>query len=104
MKLEAAELYRKANRNTESANILANMADDLIERDANPLFIKKLYVMAAMEVNLYKNRLIDTTMTGAQNTLGTIGTLITSDIGSDVNKILNDPWRGAGAWHLFLLA
>ena len=75
--IQAAELYRKANRNTESANILANIADDLIERDvkieyfniffiqANPLMIKKLYVMAALEVNLYKNRLIDTTMTGA---------------------------------------
>lgn len=32
-KLEAAELYRKAKRNTEAAKILSSIADDLTERD-----------------------------------------------------------------------
>ena len=59
MKLEAAELYRKANRNTESARLLAEIANDLIDRDKNPVHIKKLYVMAALEVDAYKKRMLD---------------------------------------------
>jgi len=31
---------------------------------ANPLNIKKMYVMAALEVDLYKKRMLDATMTG----------------------------------------
>ena len=65
-RLEAAELYRKANRNTEAAKILSGIADQFIDRDSKPLFIKKLYVMAALEVDLYKKRLVDASMT-AQN-------------------------------------
>jgi WD repeat-containing protein 35 len=57
-------LYRKANRNTESAKILSSIANQLIEREGRPLYIKKLYVMAALEVDQYKKRLIDSTMTG----------------------------------------
>lgn len=63
-RLEAAELYRKANRNTEAAKILSGIADQFIDRDSKPLYIKKLYVMAALEVDLYKKRLVDATMTG----------------------------------------
>jgi WD repeat-containing protein 35 len=63
-RLEAAELYQKANRNTEAAKILSGIAEQLIDRDSKPLYIKKLYVMAALEVDLYKKRLVDATMTG----------------------------------------
>lgn len=31
-RLEAAELYRKANRNTEAAKLLSQIANDLIDR------------------------------------------------------------------------
>ena len=60
MKLEAAELFRKANRNTESARLLADIASDLIDRELNPLYIKKLNVLAALEVDAYKKRMLDT--------------------------------------------
>ena len=66
-KLEAAELFRKANHNTDAAKILSSIGSDLVVRDANPLHIKKLYVMAALEVDIYKKRLYDASMT-AQNT------------------------------------
>lgn len=39
-KLEAAELYRKAKRNTEAAKILSSIADDLTERDVIIIFVK----------------------------------------------------------------
>jgi WD repeat-containing protein 35 len=57
-------LYRKANRNTESAKILSEIANQLIEKEGKPLYIKKLYVLAALEVDQYKKRLIDSSMTG----------------------------------------
>lgn len=57
-------MYRKANRNTEAAKILSSIADQLIEREGKPLYIKKLYVLAALEVDQFKKRLIDSSMTG----------------------------------------
>jgi WD repeat-containing protein 35 len=103
-RLEAAELYRKANRNTEAAKILSGIANDLIAADSSPLAIKKLYVMAALEVDLYKKRLLDSTMTGkGATTARTLDSLITSDINTSSEKILNNPWRGAEAWHFFIL-
>lgn len=52
--------------------------------------------MAALEVDLYKKRLIDSTMTGqGASTAKTLNSLITSDINTSSEKILNNPWRGA---------
>lgn len=103
-KLEAAELYRKANHNTDAARILTQIGCDLAERESNPLHIKKLYVMAALEVDIYKKRLYDASMTAQNNTTAkTLDSLITSDINTSTDKILNNPWRGAEAWHFFLL-
>jgi len=104
-KLEAAELYRKANRNTEAAKILSQIAKDLVDREANPLIVKKLFVMAALEVDSYKKRMFDATMTGQNvTTQKTLDSLITSDINTSTDKALNNPWRGAEAWHFYLLA
>jgi hypothetical protein len=33
----------------------------------------------------------------------TLDSLITSDINSSADKVLNNPWRGAEAWHFYLL-
>lgn len=68
------------------------------------MYIKKLFVMAALEVDLFKKRILDATMTGNQTTQKTLDSLITSDINSSTDKILNNPWRGAEAWHFYLLA
>lgn len=37
------------------------------------------------------------------STLKTLNTLITSDISSVADKILINPWKGAEAWHLYLM-
>jgi len=67
MKLEAAELYRKANHNSDAARLLQGIGEDLVKSEASPLIVKKLFVMTALEVDLYKKKLYDVTMT-AQNT------------------------------------
>lgn len=60
--------------------------------------------MAALQVDLYKKRLVDATMTGQNaSTTKTLDSLITSDINTSSEKILNNPWRGAQAWHFYIL-
>jgi len=61
--------------------------------------------MAALEVDLYKKRVIEATLTGqGATTAKTLDSLITSDINTSTDKILNNPWRGAEAWHFYILA
>ena len=40
--MEAIELYRKANKNTEAARLLAEIAQELREKNAPLLLIKKI--------------------------------------------------------------
>jgi len=58
-KMEAIELYRKANRNTESARLLTNIGKDMGKTQIDLMLLKKIYVMAALEVDSYKRRVLD---------------------------------------------
>ena len=110
-KMEAVELYRKANKNTESAKILAQIAQELREKYAPPLLIKKIYVLAAFEVDSFKQRVFNaqvaqitgTGQTAADIATKTMNSLITSDISSSADKALTNPWKGAEAIHFYLL-
>jgi len=57
--MEAIELYRKANRNTESARLLTNIGKDMGKTQIDLMLLKKIYVMAALEVDSYKRRVLD---------------------------------------------
>lgn len=110
-KIEAIELYRKANKNTEAARLLAEIALELTEKNAPFLLIKKIYVLAAFEVDSYKQRVFDaqvaqitgTGQTAADVAAKTMNSLITSDISTSADKALTNPWKGAEAIHFFLL-
>ena len=101
--IEAIMLYRKANRNTEAAKILNKIAGEIGKTQANPLIMKKIYVMAALEVDSYKKRVIEAQITGTGNTVRTLDSLITSDINTMSDKTLDNPWRGAEAFHFYLM-
>ena len=110
-KMEAIELYRKANKNTDAARLLAEMAQELREKNAPLLLIKKIYVLAAFEVDSYKQRVFDaqvaqitgTGQTAADVAAKTMNSLITSDISTSADKALTNPWKGAEGIHFFLL-
>lgn len=51
-KVEAIELYRKANKNTDAARLLAEIALEMREKNAPLLLIKKIYVLAALKWTL----------------------------------------------------
>jgi len=78
-------------------------------KNAPLLLIKKIYVLAALEVDSYKQRVFNAqvaTLTGttaADVTVKTMNSLITSDISQSADKALTNPWKGAEAIHFFLL-
>eukprot|EP00929_Paragymnodinium_shiwhaense_P008039 TRINITY_DN111964_c0_g1_i1.p1 TRINITY_DN111964_c0_g1~~TRINITY_DN111964_c0_g1_i1.p1 ORF type:complete len:1227 (-),score=335.65 TRINITY_DN111964_c0_g1_i1:276-3956(-) len=108
-KIEAVQLYRKANRHTEAAKLLSQMARDMLPHaQKHPDRIKKLYLLAALEVEKYKAKTLDVQMTGAtqgtMTTAQTVQSLITADMSVTGDRALESPWRGCEAYHLYLLA
>ena len=107
-KMDLVELYRKAHRHTDAAKILMKIAEDLKGLNASPLTLKKIYTIAALEMESFKSRLIDaqitniTQQTSVKNTT-TLDTLITSDLSNVNDKQLNNPWKGAEAYHFYML-
>jgi len=108
-KIDAVKLYKKANRHTEAAKLLSQMARESPGgAQKNPERIKKLYLLSALEVEKYKKKTLDVQMTGAtQGTMTTAQTaqsLITADQSVAADRALDSPWRGCEAYHLYLLS
>ena len=77
--------------------------------------VKKIFVLSALEINLEKKKRFNPNITAnltnvtlsantSNKTMNTLNTLITSDLNNASDKILANPWKGAEAWHLFLLS
>merc|ERR1719221_844585 len=108
-KIEAVQLYWKANRHTEAAKLLSQMAREMPGgAQRHPDRIKKLYLLAALEVEKYKKKTLDVQMTGAtqgtMTTAQTVQSLITQDQSVASDRALESPWRGCEAFHLYLLS
>jgi len=108
-KMQAVQLYRKANRHTEAAKLLSQMARDMPGgAQRHPDRIKKLYLLSALEVEKYKTKTLDVQMTGAtmgnMTTAQTVQSLITQDQSVASDRALESPWRGCEAFHLYLIA
>lgn len=58
-KLELAELFRKAKRNAEASRVLNALAVDLSSSCLNPIAIKKVFILAALETHLQAKRIAD---------------------------------------------
>ncbi|XP_058792392.1 WD repeat-containing protein 35 [Phymastichus coffea] len=84
-RLQAVELYRKAERPLEAAELLLELAEEQASQGAPPLRLKKLFVLAA---------LLAQEAAEAGQRLGS----------SDHSNLLERAWRGAEAYHLLLLA
>jgi WD repeat-containing protein 35 len=90
-RLEAVELYRSANRPTEAALLIGDLAEQAARRDVKPSLAKKLHVLAALEVERHRKRTMDlatqATMGGtaaggtiAQATAATLETLMMTSL------------------------
>ena len=89
-RLEAIELYRKANKSTQAAKLLCSLAEETMQTKMNPLRAKKLYVLAALELERFKqisfSNDLTTTMNGgttratsAETTAATLDNLMSHD-------------------------
>jgi WD repeat-containing protein 35 len=106
---QAVDLYRKANKFTDAAKLLATMGHEAGQTKVFPLRAKKLYVLSAMEVDRFKHRMLDSQMTyGSGSTQQTLQSLMDHDAATSgaTSKAdgLSDPWHGAEAYHFYLLA
>ena len=113
-RVELAELYRKAKMNVEAAHVLNCLAEDMMTMKVNPIILKKVFVLSALEYRLHNRKINDPNLTSnltnltlsqltSEMTRKTLNTLITSDISSIGDKAFSDPWRGAEAWHFYIL-
>jgi WD repeat-containing protein 35 len=102
----AVELYRKANKHTEAAKLLGNLAQEAANHKMQPIRAKQLYVLAAIEVDSFRNKVMESTdTTQVDATMQTLQTLLDVDTSmGGGSKLQENPWHGAEAYHFFLLA
>ncbi|CAE7494176.1 WDR35, partial [Symbiodinium microadriaticum] len=62
-RLEAVELYRRANRPTDSAILIGDIAEQAARRDVHPYLAKRLHVLSALEIERHRKK----TLENAQN-------------------------------------
>jgi len=67
-KMAAIDLYRKANKHTEVARLLVELGRASASTKVQPLRVKKLYVLAALEVEKFRKRALS-----AENVSGISG-------------------------------
>ncbi|XP_023129975.2 WD repeat-containing protein 35 isoform X1 [Amphiprion ocellaris] len=106
--LEAVELYRKAHHFLEAAKLMFKIADEEAKKRTRPLRVKKLYVLAAHLVENYHEQVKTSQQSKAKGkkseaTFALAG-LLEEDATSSDSRIVDNAWRGAEAYHFFLLA
>ncbi|MCI4376852.1 hypothetical protein PGIGA_G00193590 [Pangasianodon gigas] len=106
--LEAVELYRKAHHFLDAAKLMFKIAEDEAKKRTRPLRVKKLYVLAALLVENYHNQVKHSQQSRAKGkkseATSALAGLLEEDAASADSHIVDKAWRGAEAYHYFLLA
>ena len=113
-KFDLVELYSKAHMRNEVNKYLKEIACDMRKIRLSPLIIKKIYVLAALELERYKLLISDSQIgddhihnndseelkNKEKNDKKNISYKYSS---KDIDKILFNQWRGAEAFHYYML-
>ncbi|KAI8474040.1 MAG: intraflagellar transport protein [Monoraphidium minutum] len=126
--IEAAELYRKAQRHADAARLLSDKAAALAAARAPPLRLKKLHVLAALEVEAFRELALGAAAPGGGGGGGggrgarspggakgggggggggaaaTLEGLMSVEAAAAGSRAFDGAWRGAEAYHFWLLA
>ena len=109
-KLDLISMYRKANMSVEVYKYLCEIAQDMKRLNISPIIIKKIYVLAALELERYKaqiNQQIDEEKlindSTPRNTKRKKINYIDEAVKKEIDKIKNNNWRGAEAYHFYML-
>jgi WD repeat-containing protein 35 len=123
--LEAVELYRKAGHHSDAAHLLMGLGREALRDRGEVLMAKKLYTLAAMEVDAGRSNPMRNNAAaagaggGAGRDMGAVveqlegmladgaddpaGGAGAGGAGAAQGRFLGNPWRGAEAHHLLLL-
>ncbi len=107
--ISAIELYRKANHYLEAAKLMFKLAEEEAKKKGKPMRLKKMYVLAALLVEQYHDQMKVTSRgksmskRGAEATSALAG-LLEEDASVGDTKVIDNAWRGAEAYHFYLLA
>ncbi|KAM6980330.1 WD repeat-containing protein 35 [Aplochiton taeniatus] len=106
--LETVELYRKAHHFLDAAKLMFKIAAEEAKKIIKPLRVKKLYVLAALLVENYHSQVRNSQQTKYEGkkseATSALAGLLEEDATSSDNHIVDNAWRGAEAYHFFLLA
>ncbi|XP_054833887.1 WD repeat-containing protein 35 [Eublepharis macularius] len=106
--LDAVKLYYKANYFFDAAKLMFKIADDEAKKRTKPLRVKKLYVMSALLVEQYHEQMKNTqkgkTKGKTSEATSALAGLLEEDVLSSDSRLIDNAWRGAEAYHFFILA
>uniref|UniRef100_A0A663EVR7 WD repeat-containing protein 35 n=1 Tax=Aquila chrysaetos chrysaetos TaxID=223781 RepID=A0A663EVR7_AQUCH len=106
--LDAIELYRKANYFFEAAKLMFKIADEESKKRTKPLRVKKLYVLSALLIEQCHEQMQNAqrgkVKGKSSETASALAGLLEEDVLSSTNRFADNAWRGAEAYHFFILA
>ena len=113
-KFDLVELYSKAHMRNEVNKYLNEIACDMRRIRLSPLLIKKIYVLAALELERYKALISDSQISDDHMHNSFSEELKNKEkndkkdfnykySSKDIDKILFNQWRGAEAFHYYML-
>jgi len=98
----AVELYKKASRHTDAARLLTRLAQRA-GRQQKHLRAKQFHVLAALELDKQRRKLLDIKATGKDAQAALVDAMLQHDSATGHDRSLDNAWRGAEAYHFFLL-
>ncbi|ETO28493.1 hypothetical protein RFI_08636 [Reticulomyxa filosa] len=114
---EAANVYHQSEMHLACARLLTREALKLSQLDnthvttmtplaIEPLKIKKLYVLSALEIDKHRKAMMKSHMANNHTAMDTIDQMLAEDqqISPEEQAIINSAWHGAEAYHFYLLA
>ena len=112
-KIDLVNLYKKANMSAEVYKHLIEVAEDMQKIKLSPLIIKKIYVLAALELERYKAQIneqiheeslmLDQNNNINVNKIEIKKNYIAEALAKEIDKKINNYWRGAEAYHYYML-
>ncbi|XP_065063167.1 WD repeat-containing protein 35-like [Rhopilema esculentum] len=112
-RLEAIELYRKANNFIAAAKLLFQLAEENSKARTNPSRSKKLYVLAALLIEAHHEHVKKNSQKGVSDNgkskrkadaNSALSGLLEEDRSTSDIIVIDNAWRGAEAFHFYLLA
>ncbi|XP_030777410.1 WD repeat-containing protein 35 isoform X2 [Rhinopithecus roxellana] len=105
---DAIELYRKANYFLDAAKLMFKVADEEAKKGSKPLRVKKLYVMSALLIEQrheqVKNAQRGKVKGKSSEATSALAGLLEEEVLSTTDRFTDNAWRGAEAYHFFMLA